>query len=122
MRRQCAKCPWRKGVAPFDIPGGYEPALHAALADTIAEPGALILGGGAKVMACHETPIGSEQACVGWLVHQLGPGNNLRLRLMVHSGEIDADVETVGEQHETFADTLPKAAKKPRKPLRPRRS
>lgn len=104
-RRQRAKCPWKKGVNPFDIPNGYDPDKHAALSETIAEPGALH-GGPLRVMACHETDVGAEQPCVGWLVHQLGPGNNLALRLRVRAGRLDANVETVGPQHTCLADTL----------------
>lgn len=61
-------------------------------------------------MACHETKVGGELPCVGWLVHQLGPGNNLGLRLAVISGRVDGNVKTVGPQHETFEDTLPNDA------------
>lgn len=106
-RRQCAKCPWRKDVDPRRIPNGYCEKAHVALAVTIAKPGELNSGRGLRAMACHETPRGRELPCVGWLVNQLGPGNNIALRLAVASGRIDADVETVGEQHETFEETLP---------------
>lgn len=59
-------------------------------------------------MACHETAIGKELPCVGWLENQLGPGNNIALRLRVVTGDIDGDVETVGEQHATLEDTFPR--------------
>lgn len=113
MRRQCARCPWKKGVDPRDIPGEYCEAKHAALKDTIATPGTMAIaeglrGGALRMMACHETPPGRELACVGWLVNQLGPGNNIGLRLRVMTGALDADVETVGPQHAQFEDTLPK--------------
>lgn len=109
-RRQCAKCPWRKGVDPFDIPGGYCPIKHAALRKTIASPGDLgdVAGGTLHLMACHESKPCKEIPCVGWLVHQLGPGNNILLRLQVSSGRIDANVKTVGPQHASLEDTLPK--------------
>ena len=81
--------------------------MHAGLSGTIAEPGTLNLGG-LRVMACHETPIGREKPCVGWLMHQLGPGNNIGLRLATMTGRIDSNVRTVGPQHECFEDTLPK--------------
>jgi len=42
------------------------------------------------------------------LVNQIGDGGNLPLRLAVILGRIDANVETVGPQHETFEDTLPR--------------
>jgi len=108
-RKQCSKCPWKKSTDPRTIPGGYCEAKHQKLADTIAEPGALPLRGSPlRIMACHESPIGREVPCVGWLVNQLGPGQNLALRLAVHDERIDANVVTVGPQHERFEDTLPK--------------
>jgi hypothetical protein len=60
------------------------------------------------MMACHETKIGKELACVGWLAQQLGPGNNLGLRLAVMSGLVDDNVRTIGPQHDTFEETLPR--------------
>jgi hypothetical protein len=105
-RKQCKKCPWRKDTDPYDIPNGYCEKKHAALENTIAVPGALNLGT-LRLMACHETPPGKELPCVGWLMHQLGPGNNIGLRLAVSRGRVDANVELVGEQHERFEDTLP---------------
>ncbi len=64
-------------------------------------------------MACHEHPPGDEAHCVGWLMNQLGPGNNIPLRLKVRSCEnIDA-VTLDGPQHERFVDTLPKTRKEP---------
>lgn len=108
-RKQCAKCPWRKDVDPNDIPNGYSCKLHASLKNTIAEPGVLTVGA-LRIFACHETQVGKDLPCVGWLVHQLGPGNNLPLRLAVMSGRIDGNVKTVGPQHERFEDTLPKGS------------
>lgn len=49
---------------------------------------------------------GAERVCVGWLANQLGPGNNLPLRLWA-SRNLTEPLELVGEQHETFEDTLP---------------
>jgi len=102
-RRQCAKCPWKKSTNPHDIPNGYCEKKHANLKNTIAEPGQLD-GGPLRLFVCHET---RELPCVGWLANQLGQGNNLALRLAVIRGRIDANVKTVGEQHERFEDTLP---------------
>lgn len=106
-RLQCAKCPWKTSTNPYDIPKGYSAKLHAALASTIAEPGAFRVGG-LSMMACHETSPGKELPCVGWLHHQLGVGNNLGLRMLALSGRLNMDFEVVGEQHECFEDTLPK--------------
>lgn len=106
-RRQCRKCPWKRGTDPHTIPNGYEEGKHRALCSTIAEPGAPAFSNTLRLMACHESAVGRDVPCVGWLVHQLGPGNNLALRLAVIQGRVDADVETVGPQHERFEDTLP---------------
>lgn len=105
-RKQCKHCPWKVGTDPNEIPNGYCAKKHAGLSSTIAKPGELNLGA-LQVMACHETPFGMERPCVGWLANQLGPGNNIGLRLAVSSGRIDANFELDGEQHLTLGETLP---------------
>lgn len=110
-RNQCEKCPWKKSTNPHDIPGGYCERKHAGLASTIAEPGSVAgLGGPIQLMACHESPVGHEQPCVGWLAHQLGPGNNIQLRVIALDGRF-RDLQLDGEQHERFEDTLPRKTK-----------
>lgn len=105
-RHQCSKCPWKIDIDPHDIPNGYCETLHKGLKDTIA--GDLRVEGALRIMACHESAAGKELPCVGWLKNQLGPGNNILLRLAVIRGHVNAHIETVGEQHEHFEDTLPK--------------
>lgn len=104
--RQCAKCPWKVSTNPHDIPNGYSEQLHAALACTIAEPGAY-RGSSMTAMACHESEPGEEAHCIGWLVHQIGPENNIALRIKMMSCENAKHIQLDGEQHETFEDTLP---------------
>lgn len=104
--KQCKKCPWRKDVNPFDIPNGYCVKKHKALSQTIADqsdPTATITNRTTN-MACHET---HDSHCIGWLSNQLGPGNNIGLRLQMMDCENIEELELVGEQHETFEDTLP---------------
>lgn len=102
---QCAKCPWIKGSDPHEIPNGYDEEKHCALESTIAKPGDLSgLCGPLNVMACHET---DDAHCVGWLVNQVGPGNNIGLRLQLMSCENARNIRLRGDQHETFEDTLP---------------
>lgn len=124
-RIQCKACPWRKDVVPGrDIPGGYCVKKHEGLRDTIAtkDPAAqfgdIVRGAPLKLMACHESPgEGSTRrsfVCVGWLANQLGPGNNIMLRLRASAGDFPP-FELVGEQHATLEDTIPK------KPARRRR-
>lgn len=104
--KQCDKCPWRTNVDPHDIPDGYSVELHRELEDTIADPGSLSLTCG-KAMSCHEHISDEEVFCVGWLVNQLGPGNNIALRLQMSHCENASEIETIGEQHQHFRDTLP---------------
>lgn len=100
---QCVKCPWRVGVDPHDIPNGYCETRHRALEDTIARPGQGFLGP-IKAMACHET---HDAHCIGWLVNQLGPGNNIGLRIQMMTCENAKLIKLRGAQHATFEDTLP---------------
>jgi len=109
-RKQCKKCPWRKDVDPNDIPNGYCSTKHANLKSTIAEGDVMSQianNRGLRIMACHESPIGKEKPCVGWLANQLGDGNNIPLRIAASSGRIDCNFDLVGEQHATLEDTLP---------------
>lgn len=104
---QCAHCPWRVDVDPHDIPNGYSVEKHRALESTIARDDAacqLAATGGMRVMACHET---HDSHCLGWLMNQLGPGNNIALRLAARSCTNLGDVHLIGEQHERFEDTIP---------------
>lgn len=107
---QCAKCPWKVSTDPHEIPWGYCELKHKGLANTIADkdnPLANIFTGELHIMACHHSKEGSEEHCVGWLMHQLGPGNNIALRLSMMEYENVGDVVLVGEQHTCFEDTLP---------------
>lgn len=107
---QCEKCPWRVKTDPHTIPNGYTPEKHAALYSTIAKPVSLseaiaaMTSKNLHIMACHET---HDAHCIGWLLNQLGPGNNIGLRLQMRNCENASEVKTIGEQHATFEDTLP---------------
>jgi hypothetical protein len=100
--QQCVHCPWRVETDPHDIPNGYSEDKHRALKSTIAQPGSL--GGSGSAMACHET---DDAHCIGWLVNQLGPGNNIGLRIRMITCENARAIRLRGEQHDTFEDTLP---------------
>lgn len=101
---QCKQCPWRKDAELSKIPG-YERDAHQKLGtSTIAEPGCF--GCVTKAMACHESPPGAEQHCVGWLMNQLGPGNNIGLRMWMRLCENSKELRTIGPQYGTFEETL----------------
>ncbi len=113
---QCGKCPWRKDVNPRDIPNGYCVQKHKDLEETIATPPCStedtikMLGDDSplKMMACHESENGHESPCIGWLNHQIGVGNNIKLRLHMLSCSNAHEIVLCGEQHENFEDTVPK--------------
>jgi hypothetical protein len=105
--KQCRKCPWLIGVNPRDIPNGYCEIKHDQLRSTIADPTDTMgqLGKTSlHVMACHET---DSAHCLGWLVNQLGPGNNIGLRIKMLTCENRDKIELRGEQYQHFKDTLP---------------
>lgn len=108
--KQCKSCPWRIDCIPDrDIPN-YRRGLHEGLTNTIAK------GDGSDffkalscstqhAMACHYSKPGEEFPCAGWLSNQLGPGNNIGVRLAVMTGRMPRP-EIDGPQHETFEQTL----------------
>ena len=104
--KQCAKCPWRKDVNPRDIPDGYSEEKHRGLSTTIADPGSIVsLGKPILAMACHET---ADSHCLGWLANQAGPGNNIPLRMSLADCDNVGKVRLVGDQWDTFEETLPR--------------
>lgn len=102
--KQCAKCPWRKDVNPHDIPNGYCEIKHRALKSTIASGPASAFASVQRVMACHES---HDAHCLGWLMNQVGPGNNIGLRIQMSSCENANKIRLAGKQHDTFEETLP---------------
>lgn len=109
--KQCTKCPWKISTDPYEIPNGYSHQAHLDLAKTIAtdlddtSKQLKALNEPLKVMTCHET---DESYCIGWLYNQLGEGNNVPLRIQMMLCSNINEIEIDGEQHQTFADTLPK--------------
>lgn len=102
-KKQCAKCPWKKSTnCATDIPG-YKWAMEKELIKCQA-PGLQGLRG-TRVMACHESKEPRQYACVGWLVNQLGPGNNIALRLKAMDGRF-AGLKVVGEQYESLEEMI----------------
>lgn len=105
--KQCVTCPWRVDADVNDIPN-YDRELHEGLDDTITKQGEELSGmlcPTMRIMACHYSKPGEEFPCAGWLHNQLGPGNNIALRLRVAMGQIPPP-EVDGDQHERFEDTL----------------
>jgi hypothetical protein len=111
-RIQCAACPWKKSTVPErDIPGGYSERRHRGLVGTISGGGCESLLGGRPMMACHESPVGEEQACAGWVAYELCEGNNIGLRLRALRNPDAFDLVLDGPQHARIEDTFPKRSK-----------
>ncbi len=105
-QKQCKACPWKKSVvASRDVPH-YSLAKHEETALNLRTHGTF---GTVRLMACHETQEGKERPCVGWLYNQLGPGNNIALRLKVRGQKFTLDLDTE-DQHATFEDSLEEIA------------
>lgn len=101
---QCKTCPWKVGAVPEEEIPGYSRSLHLGLQNTIKEGSASFVEP-PRTMACHYSVEGKEIHCAGWLEHQRGVGNNLRVRLAMLCGDMPIPVVD-GPQHETFEDTL----------------
>jgi hypothetical protein len=101
---QCSKCPWRVDTDPYDIPNGYDVEKHEKLEGTIAKDLDFNFNAPMRVMACHEM---HDAHCIGWLKNQMGPGNNIRLRMAMRECENAGEIVLHGKQHERFEDTLP---------------
>lgn len=120
---QCKTCPWKVETVPeADIPN-YDGELAKGLTRTLATGMeslfSVLAGEQQRSMSCHYSKPGAEIHCAGWLHNQLGPGNNLGLRMRVMHGEVPMP-EVSGEQHERYEDTLPckpKSKKKVEKQL-----
>jgi len=104
---QCSNCPWKVSSDTHKIPHGYSEESHCALIRTIAEPGQIRVSPKIQVMACHHSKPDKPEHCVGWLHNQIGPGNNIQLRLKMLSCENAENIRVKGQQHEHFEDTLP---------------
>jgi hypothetical protein len=105
--KQCAKCPWKKETDNSEIPG-YSKDYHENLECKLSFNDNSI-GGIEKnqyAMACHESKEGDDYFCVGWLVNQLGEGNNILLRLAMLNYSNASELEVYGQQYSNFKDSL----------------
>lgn len=107
---QCKTCPWKVDCVPErDIPNGYSVELHENLRGTIQEGMSSFSCN--RAMACHYAKADEKLPCAGWLHNQIGPGNNIGVRMAVLTGRLPAP-RVDGEQHETFDDTLPESVRR----------
>lgn len=97
---------------PADIPDGFNYETHRRLGADIQRT-ATRLGSNMELhmMACHDTPANTprEKPCIGWIANQMGPGNNIVLRLRAISDPKFGDIRTIGKQRTSYAEILPRA-------------
>jgi hypothetical protein len=108
--KQCKSCPWRVDAELSDIPW-YDKKMHLELTSTIwnfTRDG--VKSPELRAMACHCSPEESPEMCVGWLLNQVGVGNNLALRLHLRKYDLSG-VEVFGEQYETLSETIIRSRK-----------
>lgn len=78
LKIQCDECPWRSDVEV----GRFPPERYKALENTCRQGWPP-----QPIFACHKTPEGKEQACVGYLM--LNGRNNIAVRLAAIERRID---------------------------------
>jgi hypothetical protein len=81
-RFPCAECPFRRDTQPGQFPA----CRYDALRETVGQRGAEV-GLDAPLFACHKSPEGREEACVGWLA--VCGVEHLGVRLAVITGRLE---------------------------------
>lgn len=94
LSKPCSSCPWRREVVASDIPN-FDLKLAESLAGTCPDHRGMGPDFGASMFACHQSRIGSEFACAGWLatVGHCHP----RVRLEVVLGRLDSAALAPGD-------------------------
>lgn len=100
---QCKTCPWRVEASLEDIPR-YSRAQLEDLEESCNQSGISSLS--SHAMMCHHAKSNEFRPCLGWLVYAIGPGQNFGARMIANNIKNLGDVQLLGEQHETFQDTL----------------
>ncbi|KVN83440.1 hypothetical protein WJ68_16130 [Burkholderia ubonensis] len=107
--RPCPSCPWRVDQGARDIPN-FDLPLAEGLAATSPDARGMGPDFGAPMFACHQSKIGSEIPCAGWLakVGHRHPG----VRLAVMQGKLDPETLVPGadwpELHDNYIEVLDK--------------
>lgn len=85
-RQPCPSCPWRVHQDARDIPN-FSLTLAESLAGTCPDHRGMGPEFGAPLFACHQSPVGRETHCAGWLasVAHAHPG----VRLAVTRGRLE---------------------------------
>lgn len=86
LEKPCPSCPWRVDQHAEDIQG-FSLQLAEELASTCPDPRGYGPDFGAPLFACHQSKIGAEVRCAGWLA-KVGH-THPNVRLSVAQGQLD---------------------------------
>lgn len=105
----CASCPWRRDQDAQDIPH-FSLGLAEQLARTCPDERGMGPDFGAPMFACHQSKLGGEVHCAGWLASVGHAHPSVRLGIM--QGRLDAARLEPGPGwpmlHDNYADVLEK--------------
>lgn len=100
---QCKNCPWKVSADLSKIPN-YDRQQHLDLNVCIPEHEYDMQF--RPIMSCHNSTDTKPEPCIGFLYNQLNIGNNIPLRLRARKIVGIENIVVVGEQLETFEETL----------------
>lgn len=101
--KQCGNCPWKKStkLEDIDCKEGFDMDYYESVRDDYVA--CHDFDRSHKNMGCHKFP-NDSQPCIGWLLHEAGPGNNIGIRLMLSCVDNANELETFGPQHKSIKD------------------
>ncbi|MFN9470920.1 DUF6283 family protein [Acidovorax sp.] len=109
LPQPCPSCPWRIDQGAHDIPN-FSIDKARALASTCPDNGGLGPSFGASIFACHQSNVGAEIACAGWLATVGRAHPSVRLAAM--QGRLPVEALDPGEDwpelHENYGAVLQK--------------
>lgn len=109
MRQPCPSCPWRVDQDATSIPN-FRLALAENLASTCPDARGYGPSWGASMFACHQSKVGEEIICAGWLatVGHTHP----QVRIMVMQNRLTVNDLRPGEGwpelHDNYQDMIEK--------------
>ena len=107
--KPCPSCPWRVDQEADDIPH-FELALAESLAECSPDAKGMGPDFASSCFACHQSKVGEEFACAGWLA-TVGH-RHPKVRLAVTMGRLPVEALTPDpdgpELHATYVEVLDK--------------
>ncbi|MGW1989654.1 DUF6283 family protein [Embleya sp. NPDC001921] len=109
----CRKCPWK----PSTPPGQFTAERYVEMRETSPQHDNDEPDWGAKLFACHKTPLGEERACAGWLASVAH--RHLGVRLAVAQGRIPRSVLAPRPDWPALFETYPEMESRQAAPAAP---